>query len=318
MNVTVERCESCGALVDVEDLFCANCGTEIPDAQADRPERVATEAKNFECKGCGATMNYDASAQSLKCPFCGSVDLIADESKGLLAPDLVIPFAIDRNEAEGRLRAWLGSSFWHPNDLRTAAQMTELRAVYVPFWIFTTKARTHWTADSSRTPPGANAPWYPVYGRGEREYDGLWIPASSGVPIAELNAVLPFDTSTAVEPEKVDLIDITVEQFAVSRRYARPHAQSVVEGLEAQAAAQEVPGHTRNVHVNALMDGATSKPALVPIYVMAYRYRDDVFRYVVNGQTGKATGSAPMSWSKVGLVVALVVVILIIVLLIAL
>jgi hypothetical protein len=318
MNVTVERCESCGALVDVEDLFCANCGTEIPDNAASRPERVATEAKNFECNGCGATMNYDASAQSLKCPFCGSVDLAPDESKGVLAPDLVVPFAIDRTEAQGRLRAWLGSSFWHPKDLRDAAQMTELRAVYVPFWIFATQVRTHWTADTSRVPFGARAAWYPVYGYGEREYQDLWIPASSGVPVSELNAVMPFDTSTSVTPEKIDLVDVTVEQFAVSRRYARPNAQSVVEHLEIQAAAREVPGQSRNVHVNVLMDGATSKPALVPIYVMAYRYRDALYRYVVNGQTGKATGSAPTSLARVGMVVLFfVIVILIILLLVA-
>jgi predicted RNA-binding Zn-ribbon protein involved in translation (DUF1610 family) len=314
MNIAVERCESCGALVDVEDLFCANCGTEVPEASSGHSARVATEAKNFECKGCGATMNYDASAQSLKCPFCGSVDLAEDPSKGILAPELVVPFAIDRAEAQTRLRGWLGSSFWHPNDLRTTAQMTELRAVYVPFWIFTTRVRTHWTADTSRTPPGASAPWYPMYGHGERVYEDLWIPASSGVSVKELNRVLPFDTAPAVPPDQVDLVDVTVEQFSMSRRYARPQAQAVVESLETAAAAREVPGSSRNVHVNVLMDGATSRPALVPIYVLAYRYRDALYRYVINGQSGQATGSAPTSLAKVAMVVAFFILIVLIIL----
>src|SRR5262249_23656659 len=133
VSATVDRCATCGALVDVEDLFCANCGTEIPDARPEDRKVIALGAKNFECKGCGATMNYDAGAQSLKCPFCGSVDLVEEPTKGLLAPDFVIPFAIDRNEAEGRLRQWLGSSFWHPNDLRTASQLTDMKAVFLPF-----------------------------------------------------------------------------------------------------------------------------------------------------------------------------------------
>ena len=122
MSVTLQRCETCGALVDAEDLFCANCGTEVSGNRPEAPARVATAAKNFACKSCGATMNYDAAAQSLKCPFCGSVDLEEDKTQGLLAPEFVIPFAIDRDEAERRLRGWLGSSFWHPNDLRNAAQ----------------------------------------------------------------------------------------------------------------------------------------------------------------------------------------------------
>jgi DNA-directed RNA polymerase subunit RPC12/RpoP len=315
VNAAVERCATCGALVDVEDLFCSNCGTEVPDSRAGRLERVATEAKNYQCKGCGATMNYDASARTLKCPFCGSVDLASDDSQGVLAPDVVIPFAFDRKQAEESLRGWLGSSFWHPNDLRVAAQLTELKAVYVPFWIFATEVRTHWTADSSRTPPGACAAWYPVSGRGRRTYDDLWIPAGSGVPPGELRSVLPFDLSAGVAPDQVDLVDVTVEQFAVSRRYARPVAQGLVESLETQAAAREVAGRARNVHVNVLMANASSRPALVPLYVMAYRYRDAVYRFVINGQTGHATGSAPTSAARVAGVVALVIIIALIILL---
>ena len=30
---------------------------------------------NFTCRGCGASMSYDASAQTLRCPFCGSEQL---------------------------------------------------------------------------------------------------------------------------------------------------------------------------------------------------------------------------------------------------
>jgi hypothetical protein len=38
---------------------------------------------------------------------------------------------------------------------------------------------------------------------------------------------------------------------------------------------------------------------------MAYRYRDHVFRFIVNGQTGKSTGQAPVSFRKIGAVVGI-------------
>lgn len=318
MSVELERCDTCGALVDLEDLFCANCGTEVPDHQQSNMTRLPLQAKNFQCKGCGASMNYDADAQTLKCPFCGSVDLQEDPTKGILAPEYVVPFSLDRIAAETHLRNWLGSSFWHPSDLRSAAQLTELRAVYVPFWIFDTHVQTHWTADTSRTPPGAHASWYPVAGQGDRDYADVWIPASAGIPARELAAVEPFDLSAAVPPDKVDLEDVTVEQMTVSRRYARPLAQSRLEAMESQAVAGHVPGSSRHIHVNVLMDGATSRAALVPVYVMAYLYRDRVYRFVVNGQTGKATGTAPVAANKVLSVIGIIaVVILIIILLVA-
>jgi predicted RNA-binding Zn-ribbon protein involved in translation (DUF1610 family) len=311
----IDRCEVCQALVDVEDLFCANCGTEVPDHRQAKTHRLAIEAKNFQCRGCGAAMNYDAKAQSLKCPFCGSLDLVADPSQGILAPEFVIPFSFDRATAEGHLRSWLGSSFWHPNDLRTGAQLTELRAVYVPFWVFATQVSTHWTADTDQVPRRANASWYPVVGHHTGEYSDLWVPAGAGLNPSETNAIFPFDLQGAVAPETVDLADVTVEQFSVSRRYARPLAQQRLEMLETATVAGQVPGSNRNVHVNCLMTGATSRPGLVPVYVLAYRYKDALYRYVVNGQTGRATGSAPTSVAKVGGVIGLVVLAIIIVLL---
>ncbi|MFO0960805.1 MAG: hypothetical protein U0800_25775 [Isosphaeraceae bacterium] len=267
---------------------------------------MAIEARNFQCRGCGAAMNYDARAQSLKCPFCGSVDLAEDASKGILAPEFVIPFAFDRAAAEAHLRGWLGSSFWHPGDLRTGAELTELRAVYIPFWVFATSVSTHWTADTSQVPWGASASWYPVSGYRTGEYHDLWVPAGAGLNPAETNALFPFDLNGAVDPAGVDLADVLVEQFSVSRRYARPLAQQRLEMFEAAAVAQSVPGSNRNLHVNCLMTGATSRPGLVPVYVLAYRYKGKLFRYVVNGQTGRSTGSAPTSMAKVGGVIGLV------------
>jgi hypothetical protein len=56
---------------------------------------------------------------------------------------------------------------------------------------------------------------------------------------------------------------------------------------------------------------------LLPVWVMAYRYEEQVFRFLINGQTGRATGKAPISWLKIataiGIAAAVVIVILLIV-----
>ncbi len=307
-SIAVDRCESCGALVDLEDLFCANCGREVPDRSEPREGRPSLGARGFECKNCGASMAYDAKAQALRCPFCGSGRIEEDGSKGVLAPEILIPFAIGRDEAAARLRGWLGSSLWHPQDLNAAAVLTELKPVYVPYWIFRARVETHWTADTDRTPPRARAPWFPASGHGVHEYDNLWVPASEGITGAELGAIGDFDAAAAVTPDAAGLgLDgVAVEQFSLSRRYARPGAQGRVEALEASAIAAELGGRTRKIRVNSLLIGATSRAALAPVYVMAYRYRDHLYRFVLNGQTGTFTGQAPLSYWRVVAAAALI------------
>jgi len=302
----LQKCSVCGALLDEEDLFCANCGTEAPqDADGREAKQASLATHNFECQGCGASMSYDASAQTLRCPFCGSEKLAEQKDAKVLRPQSVVPFAIEQSDALARLRQWLGSSFWRPGDLARMAVVTTLTQVYVPYWVFAARVFTYWTADSSQTPLGARGNWYPLSGENRGNYSGVLVGASSVLTPAETHAICPFDLAAAVPPEQVDLENVVYEQFRVQRKYARPLAQQGLEGLERQACTKSVPGRCRNLKVNVRVEGLTGDPVLVPVWIMAYRYRDQLFRFLVNGQTGQCTGTAPTSYLKIAAVIGI-------------
>lgn len=304
------RCELCQSFLDEEDLFCANCGREAPPGQPDDATDAAagreTAAEgtitknNFTCSGCGASMSYDAGAKALRCPFCGSTRLEAKPDAKTVAPRRVIPFEVDRAGAERILRARMKRGLWQPSDLADTAAVTEMAPVYVPYWSFSARTHTYWTADSSVTPAGAQADWYPLFGEHRGRYDGLLIGAGGTLSISESSEIGPFDLSRAVPPQEVDLDHAIVEQFSVPRRYARTLAvQSFHSGEAAVCAATYVPGSARNVKVNVVLSGMRSEPILAPVWILAYRYRDRLFRFVINGQTGKAVGDLPISPAKI-------------------
>ena len=58
-----------------------------------------------------------------------------------------------------------------------------------------------------------------------------------------------------------------------------------------------------------------TKSGLVPVWIAAYRYRGRMFRYLVNGATGTAAGTAPWSWVKIGLAVTAIATIVLLILL---
>jgi hypothetical protein len=308
MSDLLTKCTVCQALLDEEDLFCANCGTEAPAGDQElKPQRTLTATHNFQCQGCGASMSYDASARTLRCPFCGSEKLTEQQDVKILRPNWVVPFAIQQPDALARMRQWLGGSFWRPGDLARAAQVTEMTQVYVPYWVFAARVYTYWTADTSQTPPGARGDWFPLSGHNQASYNGLLVGASSVLTPAETYALQPFDLSAAVPPDQVDLENVVYEQFRVQRKYARPLAQAGLEEQERQACRRYVPANCRNMKVNVRVEGLTGEPVLLPIFVMAYRYKDQVHRFLVNGQSGKCTGTAPTSYAKIAGVVAIVI-----------
>jgi predicted RNA-binding Zn-ribbon protein involved in translation (DUF1610 family) len=315
MTDLIAKCQVCQSLLDEEDLFCANCGTEAPHrAKAARDQsRMATH--NFECTGCGASMSYDAKAAALRCPFCGSVNMVQKTDARVLAPNRVIPFRVEKDDAVAAMRHWLGSSFWRPSDLAQQARVVEMTPVYVPYWVFQARTHTYWTADTNRTPIGARGDWYPLSGDHHGDYAGLLVGASGALTPRETSQLCPFDLSEGESPEKVDLENVTVEQFSLPRKYARPLARQGLEASEAAACtANYVPGRARNVHVNVRIESMSSEPVLLPVWIMAYRYRETLYRFLVNGQTGRSTGVAPVSWKKIIMVAAIVLVAAIIVL----
>jgi len=315
------KCAVCGSLLDEEELFCANCGTEaprqLPEAAAGRPAArpgVGTprlSKDNFECSGCGASMSYDAGAEALRCPFCGSVEMVPRPDSKVLTPSIVVPFQVGREEAEAKMRNWLGKGVWRPTGLSHQAAVVKIAPVFVPYWVFQAKTHTHWTADTDQTPPGARAGWYPLSGEHRGSYSGLLVGASGALAAAETWALCPFDLTPGVPCDKVDLDNVIVEQFSLPKKYARPLARQGLEEMETEACtAAYVPGTARNVHVNVRITDVSGEPVLLPVWIMAYRFRDRVYRFLVNGQSGQVTGQAPISYLKIAAAIATVLLIL--------
>jgi len=55
---------------------------------------------------------------------------------------------------------------------------------------------------------------------------------------------------------------------------------------------------------------------LMPVYILSYRYRNKVYRYLLNGQTGKMAGDKPLSGKRIaiaiiGLILAILVIVLV-------
>jgi predicted RNA-binding Zn-ribbon protein involved in translation (DUF1610 family) len=207
----LQKCAVCNALIDEEDLFCANCGAEAPHDKVIVIADVQTVTRGFDCTGCGASMTYDASAQTLRCPFCGSTSLQEQPTRKSIAPRRVIPFDQDKATAIATMRKSLGTGFWRPGDLSRVAAVTKIAAVYVPYWVFTARTFTYWTADTSQTPFGARGDWMPLTGEHHGKYAGVMIGASGVLTPSETSAICPYNLAAAVPPAQVDLENAIVK-----------------------------------------------------------------------------------------------------------
>ena len=77
-------------------------------------------------------------------------------------------------------------------------------------------------------------------------------------------------------------------------------AADVMDPQIRQAIRHDIGGDHQRIHsVNTRHDDVTFKHILLPVWLSAYRYRDRVYRFLVNARTGEVQGERPWSWIKI-------------------
>jgi len=209
-----------------------------------------------------------------------------------------------------------------------------MNGAYLPFWTYDSFTSAWWTAEAgyyyyeteyyTETDAQGNqvqksrqvqkVRWVPASGQRQDFFDDELVCGSRGLPPRLIGGVCPYQLEGLSPYDAGYLAGFAAEEYQVDLAEGWDTAKQRIEGKVYSLCSGDVPGDTqRNLHVETAFSQMTFKHLLLPMWVAAYRYRDASYRFLVNGQTGKTTGEAPLSWWKIaGAVLAAVIVGLII------
>ena len=291
-----------------------------------------------ECNNCGSTVSMDADKRSYVCAFCDSSYVVeySPEVTGRRRTDFIIGFAITPDQAHEKFTEWITDNAWfRPGDLDQARVDERLVGVYLPFWSFSMLAKSDWSASigehwyrterytvknaqgktETRTRRVQETEWWPLSGKHQRYYTGYLVSASRSLTQKEADQIKPYQLPAIKRYEPYFLAGWLCEEYSISHQDALATCQDVFLHQEHSNVAAFMPGDThRSLDVNTWFSYIHSDLCLLPAYVWSYRYRDKLYRFVVNGQTGRVAGKKPVSKTRITLlVVAIVILIAIIV-----
>ena len=278
------------------------------------------------CQTCGATVSFGGDEISKTCDFCGSQHILEredDAGQEILRPERLIPFAVDQDTARQSLGSWLSRGWFRPGDLTERAHIEDLGGVYIPFWAFDASVHSYWraeagyhydtqevvsTEDGQQQRTVQKTDWRPVQGERRDHYQDVLVVASKGLPekLADLLAD-SFDLSQLRPYEPSYLTGWRAEQYSIEIDDAWKKAAKQIERQQQIKCGRDVPGDThRSLRVDTTFVDKSYEHILLPLWITSYRYGDKVYRCLVNGQTGKVSGEAPLSWPRVAAAIALV------------
>jgi hypothetical protein len=142
--------------------------------------------------------------------------------------------------------------------------------------------------------------WWNLSGRHHQYYSGYLVSASRGLEQREAERVFPFHLAGLRRYEPYFLAGWLSEEYSVPQEQALRITKDVFQQRERQSIGGFLPGDTwRDLRVETCFDDVDSDLILLPIYLMSYRYRGKLHRFLMSGQTGKAHGDKPVSWRKI-------------------
>ena len=306
------------ALATSHDLFAGL-------AQAPTGYGVAT--RSVRCEECGAEVSFTAELTATKCSFCGSAKVLNQEaSANTISPEWLLPFGVDKSRASQAFGTWLTKLWFRPSDLKQLATVQEVGGVYVPFWTYNAHAQSDWTADRghhynvdeehseeengrtvTRTRRVQKTRWEAAAGNRDDDYVDILVCASRGLPSDLVLEIKTFDTQQLVAYQPQYLAGWSAERYAIDLKAGWETAKSHIEAEQENRCGKDVGGDThRDLVVQSRLSDLRYKHVLLPVWIAAYRYRQKVYRFLVNGQTGEVVGKAPFSVAKITLFVLFV------------
>jgi len=337
-------CPECGAELRFDPLHgglsCEHCGHTEEIAQSgpwaasireldfetaragSREEPEVEESRTLDCPNCGAEVEFEDLTQARECPFCATPMVTGTSTGRRIGPRALLPFALDERAARKAMTDWLGRLWFAPGGLQAYARKgRKLQGIYVPYWTFDADTESryrgergtvyHETRQVTRngkpaTVQVARVRWRPVSGRVARFFDDLLVLASRTLPKRHTDALAPWDLS-ALEPYRPEyLAGFGAERYQVSLEDGFAEARAQMDRRIARDVRFDIGGDRQRIHqIDTVVRDVTFKHILLPVWVAAYRYRGETYRFVVNGHSGRVQGERPWSVIKIAVAVLL-------------
>ena len=338
-------CAQCGASLEyapgADVLRCGHCGHENRIAAADAPiveqdfrqtlQTLAHTAATREsiavhCDSCGASYSFDAAAHAGLCPFCGAPAVAKTEQHRQLQPQALLPFQVTRDRARESFQRWLGSLWFAPGKLKDYARDdANLSGMYVPYWTYDADTATRYQGERGddyqvqeiyrtvengreveRVRVVTKTRWTPAAGVVSRFFDDVLVLASASLPRAVTERLEPWDLANLTPYQEAYLSGFRAEMYQVELDQGFERAREIMALTIRRDIERDIGGDRQRIHAADTRYGDIRfKHILLPVWMSAFRFRDKVYRFVVNGRTGEVQGERPYSPWKIAFAILL-------------
>lgn len=333
-NLQEFKCPCCGGAVEfnskLQKMKCPYCDTEydmetVKEVMNEETEEASDQMEwnttagsawqngeagdlvSYICKSCGGEIVCDRTTAATACPYCDNPVVMQEHFAGMLRPDCVIPFKLDKKAAKEAYQNHLKGKVLLPGAFKDKNHIDEIKGVYVPFWLFDAEAeaKVRYRATRVRTWSDSNyeyteTRYYRVLREGNLGFEHVPVDGSTKMADDLMESIEPFDFSEAVDFQTAYLSGFLADRYDVDAEQSIERANERIKKSTESAFADTVHGYSSVIPESSsvrLSEGK-SKYALYPVWLLNTTYQNEKYTFAMNGQTGKFVGNLPVDKKK--------------------
>lgn len=314
------KCEYCLSVFTQEQLdeFYKNAAPEeseqpSPAAEA-KPAKNASDADGeayvYSCPSCGAQVITDSTTAATNCHYCHNPIVLSDKLSGSFKPDTVIPFNVTKEQAAESFKQLCAGKFFLPKDFYSEKQIENLYGVYYPYWVVDSQVDASLTATGEKDRSirvgddrHTATTHFEVRRDGRITLNDITNAATDKEDSAILQYILPFDVNKAEDFSMTYLSGFRAEKRSLEKSDLSGKVEETKREYSRRLLENDIGSYDRLIGKNLSMRTISDSwsYALLPVWIITYKYLDETFIYGVNGQTGKSFGRLPVDKKKLTL-----------------
>lgn len=324
MEALDNKCPGCGAKIffnpTTQSWNCDYCGSKFTLEEMKKYENASNDKvnkkeksnvkkceklkglTNYHCKNCGAEIMADETVTATFCVYCGSTAILKEKIEDGRAPSMIIPFKNTKNDASVAFSKITKHKPLMPKAFKEVSNIEKISGVYIPFWAyditvdgnvsFNCTDTSHWS-DSKYAYTKVSR--YAATVNGHLDYNKVLADASSRFNDELMDSIEPFDFKELVDYNHAYLSGFLAEKYDVNEddAFKRASERSMNTSLEL---AESVVLHQSNIVNNNqfILKRMNTYYIMLPVWMVNIKYKDKIYTFAMNGQTGKMVGDIPI------------------------
>lgn len=318
MEVLDHECPSCGANLPFNPKSqrwdCLYCGHSYALEELEEIEKKREKASDasvpmdeYTCSNCGAQIIADENTSATFCVYCGSSSIIKSQFKGEFKPSKIIPFKKTKAQVVEAFKRFSKGKLFAPKNFTDVKNLEKVTGVYIPFWVYDSDVSANMTATAKKIRTWRSGDYvytktdnYLATRTGTMSYEKVPVDGSKKFDDDTMDSVEPFDYTGLKDFNMSYLSGFLSEKYDVSKEEAKNRAYNRIKNSTSDELKSTVTGYS-SVVVSSLdcqINDSKVEYMLLPVWMLNIKYKDKMYMFAMNGQTGKMVGNIPIDSKK--------------------